>query len=451
MRVNCTVRVLFRVLLVEDAIHTCNRLRAPLQSPCIHLNVHVLLSCVEFTGPTFCGRFICCYLCYGCIHNTEFGICLCTVQVTPPPMDDFVDLEGDSCFPSTQVPVEAEGEVGGAFKDSELPLLNAAAPGRGRGRGRSCATRSQPGPSQSQSSLPQKIRGPNWTESEMLVLIGQKRLEWDGRHNCSQPTLAKFVYGTTAWKVVLAGCLAVVGFRVRDADQLTNKWDGLIKEYKKLKDYVEGTGSGNWWGMNREEKRDLCKTRKLPLEFTERMYVEMESFVGKRHIFGRPADVVDSDRIGSPLAKQFGRTPPSPRPTIHVGASSPATSSTTAPSPSPIGTPGDDIPGSTGRKRKTAGTDNLVDFVKDFNYEYLARVEAQERDRKTWRTEVMALDTAREARIAHKESEASSMDNKLYELEVERTRNLGNMTSALLMLATSMDTLTRSYVQTLTT
>ena len=35
------------------------------------------------------------------------------------------------------------------------------------------------------------------------------------------------------------------------------------------------------------------------------------------------------------------------------------------------------------------------------------------------------------------------MHQKIYELEVERTRNLGNMTAALLMLATSMDTLTR--------
>ena len=80
--------------------------------------------------------------------------------------------------------------------------------------------------------------------------------------------------------------------------------------------------------------------------------------------------------------------------------------------------------------------------MKDFNYEYLARVEAQEKDKRSWRSEVMALDTAREVRIANKEAEAYNMDNKLYDLEVERTRNLGNMTSALLMLASSMDTLT---------
>ena len=356
-----------------------------------------------------------------------------------------MDLGGGSQFPCTQLPAEAEGDRRGGTSDCRSPISTSFAAGRGRARGRASGTRSLSGPSQSQCSAPHKVRGPNWTEAEMLVLIGEKRTEWDGRHNCSQPALAKFVYGTTAWKLVLAGCMAAVGFRERDADQLTNKWDGLIKEYKKLKDYIEGTGSANWWGMNREEKRDLCKTRKLPLEFSEAMYNEMEKFVGKRQIFGRAADVVDSDRIASPPAKQFSRSPPSPRPC--VGASSPATSSTTAPTPPANGTPGDDIPGSTGRKRKAMGTDNLVDFVKDFNYEYLARVEAQERDKRTWRTEVMALDTAREVRIANKEAVNSNMDIKLYELEVERTRNLGNMTSALLMLASSMDTLTRFCVQ----
>jgi hypothetical protein len=62
--------------------------------------------------------------------------------------------------------------------------------------------------------------------------------------------------------------------------------------------------------MNREEKRDLCKTRKLPLEFTETMYNEIKSFVGKRVIFSRVSDVVDSDRLGSPPTKKFSRSPP---------------------------------------------------------------------------------------------------------------------------------------------
>jgi hypothetical protein len=194
----------------------------------------------------------------------------------------------------------------------------------------------------------------------MLVLIGQKRIEWDGRHNCSQPNLAKFVYGTTGWKFVLAGCMAEVGFRARDADQLTNKWDGLTKDYKKLKDYVEGTRSANWWGMNREEKRDLCKNKKLPLEFSERMYNEMESFVGKRQIFGRATDVVDSDRMGSPPPNFFAQSPPSPRGATRAGATSPTTSTTTIPISPVATTTGDNTPGSIGRKRKSVGRDNLV-------------------------------------------------------------------------------------------
>ena len=109
------------------------------------------------------------------------------------------------------------------------------------------------------------------------------------------------------------------------------------------------------------------------------MYTEMENFVGKRQIFGRASDVVDSDRLASPPSKQFGRSPPSPRVAAHAGDGSPATSSTTAPAQPTAVTPGDHTPGSTGRKRKVGGTDNLVDFVKDFNYEYLARVEAQEK------------------------------------------------------------------------
>ena len=240
--------------------------------------------------------------------------------------------------------------------------------------------------------------------------------------------------------------MSVVGFRERDADQLTNKWDGLIKDYKKLKDYIEGTGSTNWWGMNREGKRELCKTRKLPLEFSEGMYNEMEAFVGKRQIFGRATDVVDYDRLSSPPSKQFGRSPPSPRAAAFGVGSSPASSATTTPVSPLSGTPGDDMPGSTGRKRKSMGTENLVEYVKDFNSEYIARVEAQEKDKRSWRSEVMAFDIARESRIAQKEVESFHMDNKMYELEVERTRNLGNMTSALLMLASSMDALTRFYV-----
>ena len=180
-------------------------------------------------------------------------------------------------------------------------------------RGGSNTARSSSTPSQSQPAHHHKVQGPNWTKAEMLVLIGQKRIEWDGRHNCNQPSLAKFVYGTMAWKLVLAGCMGVVGFRARDTDQITNKWDGLIKDYNKLKEYIEGLGSTNWWGMSREEKKHLSKTRKMSVEFSESMYIEMEGFVVKRQNFGCATDVVDYDRVPPPMVRDFGRSPPTPR------------------------------------------------------------------------------------------------------------------------------------------
>ena len=81
--------------------------------------------------------------------------------------------------------------------------------------------------------------------------------------------------------------------------------------------------------------------------------------------------------------------------------------------------------------------------MKDFNHEYLAYIDVQDAEKRTWRTDVLAFDTVREARLTRKESQAVDMEQKFYDLEVERTRNLENITTALLMLATSIDTLTR--------
>ena len=149
-------------------------------------------------------------------------------------MEDKVHLGDCTQCPSTQVPTDVDVDVGAEFFDDQVPVSFQPLVGSGnaRGRGRPNAGRSSSMSSQQRATPPHKVRGPNWTEAEMLILIGQKRIEWDGRHNCNQPSLAKFVYGTTAWKLVLAGCMSVVGFRARDTDQITNKWDGLIKDYK---------------------------------------------------------------------------------------------------------------------------------------------------------------------------------------------------------------------------
>ena len=52
-------------------------------------------------------------------------------------------------------------------------------------------------------------------------------------------------------------------------------------------------------------------------------------------------------------------------------------------------------------------------FVKDFNYDYLACVEVQERNKWAWRNEVLAFNVVRETRIVHKELQTFTMIKNL--------------------------------------
>jgi hypothetical protein len=129
-------------------------------------------------------------------------------------MDDVVDLGETSQSPSSQTHIDVETDFGSEFLDHQTLACSAPFPRRGGGRGRLRTSygRSTSPPSQSQATPLYKVQGPNWTEAEMLVLIAQTHVEWDGRHNSNQPSLAKFVYGTTAWKLVFAGVHGCGGF-----------------------------------------------------------------------------------------------------------------------------------------------------------------------------------------------------------------------------------------------
>jgi hypothetical protein len=111
-------------------------------------------------------------------------------------MDDIVRLEDNSQSPSNRLPFDTDFELPNELIDDEVPVSFVPGPSRGgiRAGGRSSTGRSTPVSSQTQAAASHKVRGSNWTEAEMLVLIGQKRIEWDGRHSCNQLSLAKFVY-----------------------------------------------------------------------------------------------------------------------------------------------------------------------------------------------------------------------------------------------------------------
>lgn len=382
------------------------------------------------------------------------------------------------------------------------------------------------------------LRGYNWTEQENLILIEQKRLEHEERHRRGAAS-EKFVHGKEAWRIVMEGCNAQVGFRERDQNQVCNKWDSLGKEFKRIRDYLGSSVAVEWWNLPKLDKKELARTRKLPLEFTEAMYKALDPWHGQRMAMANYAgsSVVDTDRDASsqPGANRFGRVrragkaagskllpgsnaatgSPSPTsrmersyertvsscpedgvrtelerqatPLNEVGARAlgrgvsscpenavPASSAATATPPTPssapsegrtrssnapapsteLNTPDDGTPSSGRRKRKVAGTDNLE---RDLYEDYLAPVDAQDAEERAWRSSMLKLHSDREARLASKDAQAATMEECLYQLEVKRTArmermyelemqkqlNIGNMTNALLKMANSIENMTR--------
>lgn len=55
--------------------------------------------------------------------------------------------------------------------------------------------------------------------------------------------------------------------------------------------------------------------------------------------------------------------------------------------------------------------------MKDFNYEYLARVEGQDKDKRAWRSEMLAFDTARETNNCTKRVGSHKHGQKIVRIE----------------------------------
>ena len=134
----------------------------------------------------------------------------------------------------------------------------------------------------------------------------------------------------------------------------------------------------------------------MTLEFNKSMYADIEGFVGRRQIFRSAMYVVDFERlILSPVARYFGQSPLLPRvPSFVADESLIVNAATTSESPM-TPTLEDDTSGSTGRKRKVVGTNNLADYIKDFNHEYFARVQAKDTIIHTWGSDILTFDTAK--------------------------------------------------------
>lgn len=129
-------------------------------------------------------------------------------------MEAIWDFNSDANFPSTQVPCIDNFDTHVGLGGDDILVVNAPATSWGsKSRGEhAIRRRSTSVANTSQYLLGHKPWSPNWTKDEMLVLVGQKHLEWDDKDNSNQPSLAQFVYGTAAWKSGVGGLHAHNGY-----------------------------------------------------------------------------------------------------------------------------------------------------------------------------------------------------------------------------------------------
>ena len=153
-------------------------------------------------------------------------------------------------------------------------------------------------PPPSPASAPRDYRKGNWTLHETLILITAKRLDDDRRagavgtaHGHGSPTTPR---SEQRWKWVENycwnhGCL-------RSQNQCNDKWDNLLRDYKKVRDYesrtaaaVAGTaaapggggGAGavpSYWSMERHERKD----RNLPTNLAPEVFDALTDVLSRR-------------------------------------------------------------------------------------------------------------------------------------------------------------------------
>ncbi|WVZ87637.1 hypothetical protein U9M48_034244 [Paspalum notatum var. saurae] len=154
-------------------------------------------------------------------------------------------------------------------------------------------------PPPSPASAPRDYRKGNWTLHETLILITAKRLDDDRRaggrgHGHGVPAAAAGSSPTTPrsaeqrWKWVENycwnhGCL-------RSQNQCNDKWDNLLRDYKKVRDYESrstganapgggaAAGAPSYWAMERHERKD----RNLPTNLAPEVYDALTDVLSRR-------------------------------------------------------------------------------------------------------------------------------------------------------------------------
>ena len=123
--------------------------------------------------------------------------------------------------------------------------------------------------------LKKRKRDCNWTDQEMHILAVAKAKEWQEYKKSS--ARGNMVTDKEKWNNIM-DILVSNGVAGRDANQIRNKWNHLLKAYRLIKDFqLKSTGNLDFWKMNSGERDESG----LPKLFSRDFYVDMD-FMAER-------------------------------------------------------------------------------------------------------------------------------------------------------------------------
>ncbi|ERN17034.1 hypothetical protein AMTRI_Chr09g13490 [Amborella trichopoda] len=163
----------------------------------------------------------------------------------------------------------------------------------------------QSGPSSSSPNAPREYRKGNWTLHETMVLIRAKRMDDERRMKGGDRERNKTA--ELRWKWVENYCWQ--NDCLRSQNQCNDKWDNLLRDYKKVRDYEArraeepGGGAPSYWQIEKQERKE----KNLPSNMVAEVFEALNEVVNKRC---NP----NVQRALPPIQQQLPPPPPPPAP-----------------------------------------------------------------------------------------------------------------------------------------
>nr|GEV18353.1 trihelix transcription factor ASR3-like [Tanacetum cinerariifolium] len=126
----------------------------------------------------------------------------------------------------------------------------------------------------------------NWTLEETLILITAKKLDDERRIGSTTANNRGVTGGELRWKWVENYCWS--NGCLRSQNQCNDKWDNLLRDYKKVREYeLRAHNSNNnlpsYWSMDKTQRKD----RILPSNMLLNIYEALNEVVQKKHPHNR--------------------------------------------------------------------------------------------------------------------------------------------------------------------